>query len=799
LGRIIRHIVLALFFYGPTIASAQLSLFDTVELKEIEIRDTRSFFQKGDTLNYFADSFGKSRQATLENMFKRMPGFDVDAAGNILIQGKPLGRLYINGTEVDIDDYRIITQNLPSDIVQRIQTMDNRSDEEVLVGSKAASQDKAINIQLDEDINGGVTGKVSAGGGIKNKYQAGNFLNYMNEATRITSIANANNVNNSELNDVPNVKSLSGIPGISGLGIVNLNYSFKPGKKLKISGNIDASNRHLDLQQNIERTTFLPDEELYIQRKFTTTGSRTSNYRFSSRADYSINRSAKLLCNINLTFDDNSSEEYSNDTFFHRNDGQNTTFRTDGTVSTRITPKLNAQISYQKRFSKTGRTFLMSIDQRNAGNSNSSTNNYSTTDSRSLFVIRNRNSAEQFQTENASSLRVQYSEPIGRDLVLFQYDYKLFKSGDRLAVYNGINQLDPTQSYNNSYDYDQHNIWMKYNFQRKYLSVLGGVSMVYLKSENIRLQESSTPSIEIRKSFVPFLNVKVQASKNLSVEMLYDGEMSPPNVSQLQGKSNYTDSFSVYRGNPELAPQISSNVQSSLNYANSKAELFSLVFSHSWVTNQIVDQTSIIGNKQYVSPVNINGNYTSSVTVTGSKKLLTGVHAFLNITTRLNNIVIPVNSILQNNRQTSVVPQMRLNYLTEKVSFDAAYAYASSSMSDGMDGISSVSNHLLQFNGKIILPGVITFAGGVHYSSYKGYINSPSDNYYEISASLFKELTKSKNLCIKLQGNNILNRIPNVQRVMGNAYIQDSYYNRIGRFFLLSVIYRYSYFPRKQL
>ena len=121
---------------------------------------------KEDTVVYNAASAYKVREnAPVEDLIKKLPGVDVDVNGNITTQGKQVTKVRINGKDFMGGDVQSATKNLPADIVENIQMIDDYGDQANLTGVKTGEPDKIMNITIRKDKNYGYSGQATAGDG----------------------------------------------------------------------------------------------------------------------------------------------------------------------------------------------------------------------------------------------------------------------------------------------------------------------------------------------------------------------------------------------------------------------------------------------------------------------------------------------------------------------------------------------------------------------------------------------------------------------------------------------------------
>jgi hypothetical protein len=64
-------------------------------LEEVIVRSGQAIRIKGDTTEFAADSFAVKEGATVEDLLKVLPGFQVDSKGNITAQGQRVGKVFL--------------------------------------------------------------------------------------------------------------------------------------------------------------------------------------------------------------------------------------------------------------------------------------------------------------------------------------------------------------------------------------------------------------------------------------------------------------------------------------------------------------------------------------------------------------------------------------------------------------------------------------------------------------------------------------------------------------------------------
>ncbi len=118
---------------------------------------------KGDTTGFVADSFKLKEGATVEELLRRLPGFQVNSKGEITAQGQRVGKVLVDGEEFFGDDPTMATQNIGAKSVDKVQVYDTKTEQQNITGISSGEESKTVNIKLKEDAKKGSFGKAYAG------------------------------------------------------------------------------------------------------------------------------------------------------------------------------------------------------------------------------------------------------------------------------------------------------------------------------------------------------------------------------------------------------------------------------------------------------------------------------------------------------------------------------------------------------------------------------------------------------------------------------------------------------------
>ena len=150
---------------------------------------------KKDTLEFNASSFKVRPDTNVEALLKQLPRVEIDEDGKITINGKTVNNILVNGKPFFGKDGKIATQNLPADIIDKVQVTDTKTKEEELSGQDASSNEKTINLTIQEDKNKGQFGKATAGYGTDERYEASLLFNNFKNTQKISLLGSSNNIN----------------------------------------------------------------------------------------------------------------------------------------------------------------------------------------------------------------------------------------------------------------------------------------------------------------------------------------------------------------------------------------------------------------------------------------------------------------------------------------------------------------------------------------------------------------------------------------------------------------------------
>ena len=99
-------------------------------LNEVVIQGERSpVVIKKDTIQFNTEAFKTRPNAVVEDLLRLLPGVQVNNDGSILVNGKDVSKLLIDGKRFFGNDPKVATRNLDADMIDQIQVYDDREDD----------------------------------------------------------------------------------------------------------------------------------------------------------------------------------------------------------------------------------------------------------------------------------------------------------------------------------------------------------------------------------------------------------------------------------------------------------------------------------------------------------------------------------------------------------------------------------------------------------------------------------------------------------------------------------------------
>jgi hypothetical protein len=146
---------------------------DRIVLGEATVNGTPSITYKGaDTVVYRASDYKVRPNATVDEVLKKMEGVEVGSDGSVTFQGQAVSGAKLNGKDFAGGNLQQAIQNLPADIVENLQFIDDYGDQAARTGVRDGQPRKVLNLTTKADKSVGITGRATLQAGTNHRYNA---------------------------------------------------------------------------------------------------------------------------------------------------------------------------------------------------------------------------------------------------------------------------------------------------------------------------------------------------------------------------------------------------------------------------------------------------------------------------------------------------------------------------------------------------------------------------------------------------------------------------------------------------
>ena len=163
-------------------------------LDEVELVYEMPVTIKGDTIIYNADSFNTGSERKLEDVLKNMPGIEVNEEGRIEVEGKEITKITVEGKDFFDGDSKLATQNLPANVVGKVEVLRNFSEVNQLRSVTNNEDNIAINISLKSGKDKFWFGELGGGVGNEDRFIANPKIFFYSKELSMNLLGNSNNI-----------------------------------------------------------------------------------------------------------------------------------------------------------------------------------------------------------------------------------------------------------------------------------------------------------------------------------------------------------------------------------------------------------------------------------------------------------------------------------------------------------------------------------------------------------------------------------------------------------------------------
>jgi hypothetical protein len=805
-------------------------------LQEVVVKQTLSAIRmKGDTTIFIADSFKVQPNASVEDLLKIIPGIQVDKNGKITAQGQTVPKVLVDGEEFFGDDPTLVTQNIRADMVSQVQLFDKKSDQANFTGIDDGQRTKTINLKLKDDKKKGYFGKIDAGVGTNNFYNAQGMFNRFRQKEKLSFYGifsntgkiglnwqdqrsygdnstgiegdgeNYNDGNRDDLENWSGGYNGQGLPTVQ-TGGAHYNNKWKDDKQA-INGNYKILDLSVTGKSETNTQYILPDTLYYVnQRQVFRNQILRNKGNMVYDIDFDTTSTLKIVADggwdHKTTAANYYTESLAEDSSMVNRGARR--ISTDG-----ITGSFNTAMMWRKKFRKRGRTITITGKQ-----------NYSTGESTGYLYADNEffidgtpvssSITDQYRVNNnklfALDARTTYTEPLStKASLIFNYGITVNNNSSERNSYNKdvsgkYDSLDNIFSNDYAFNILTQRGGINFSFIKKKLRFGFGNSTGFTRFS----QTDQRNGIEVQRNFVnwfPQGSFAYNFSNQHAIYLNYNGATQQPSIQQIQPLFTNDDPLNIVVGNPLLKPSFRNNFY--VSYYNYKP----LSGTDLYVNANFSNASNAFASSDYVDSIgrrisqtiNVNGNYNFSGYISYGRKIgsfNTGLtpqfnqSQFVNVVNKLQNTTISRNYIMG----FYVGKQVEKVY-DNSISATATYTTSNSSIQK------DVTTNYWTWNIRPDLDFYFPWKLQLHTDCdfifrQRTSVFEDNNNVILWNAWLGKKLLAGDAMVIKISANDILNQNIGFRRTANTNYISQNTWSSIQRYVMLSVVWNFNKGPK---
>lgn len=575
------------------------------ELKEVTINGKPTIIYKQDTVEYKASDYKVRDGDRLDELLKKMEGFDVGRDGTLLYQGQKVEKARLNGRDFLGNNVAAVIQTLPADIIEKAQVIDDYGEQAARTGIKDTDPKKMLNVTTKPDRSIGTLFSPNAQGGNDERYNANVSITHLNANRQIGITGRINNTQTGVAS------------GINGGGGAGTTFTASPGisysdqwNKLKLTSNYNYNlsdnnsiNKSFGENYSVGQTPTSRNTSF-----FTTDNSKKrveDSHRGSVQLTYDFDKSNFLRIEPTFNY---SNDKVTNTTYNDRINYFDTGFEhltlrgNNNENNTNTTVGITAL--FQHYFKKLRRN--MSI-QLGVNNSDTKANglNYTTY---SFFKDETQNTQlrpdsvahlQTRRTSNNTSLNttITFLEPLTPKSQL-EFSGRIGRTlTDNVAKQDTLlpsGQLQELTRLSNIFNtaLTEARLQFNYTYNGDKINLSAGGSLLPINLTGTKVNNNNNQSVSSSISnfrVIPVLRFTYIWSTTERAVLSYSGSNRIPDFQQLQPFTDRSDPIYIVTGNPNLKPTFTNNLSASYNnyIANSKTTI-SLTITASEYKNRVI-------------------------------------------------------------------------------------------------------------------------------------------------------------------------------------------------------------------
>lgn len=826
----------------------------SLQLGEVEVKEkVIPAIQKGDTTEFNSGAFKTNPDATAEDLIRKMPGVVVEN-GQIQAQGEDVKEVLVDGKPFFTNDPRAALNNLPADLIEKVQVYDRESDQAQFTGMRDTETSKTLNIITRSNMRNGQFGKIYAGYGSDERYRTGGQLSYFDGDNRLSLIGLSNNINqqNFTTEDLLGMLGSSGGSRWSGMrggggrpsfgggstrdfmvaeqnGIaqthaLGMNYNSQWSSSTKVAANYFFSNSDNDARQILAQDFLGSDGAAPTYNESSLSVNQTLTHRFNARIEHQIDSSNSIIFSPRITAQLNDGEENTL--------GQN--FLDDKLISGtdyRFRPVLSGidvsgDLLFRHKFSKKGRTLSVNVEGGFSENSGESSLLSQTSSFRSDPFV-SIDTLDQFADLATDGLQLEgnvtYTEPAGENAMVslsWSTDYQENETDQRTFDFaeatQGYDQLNPLLSTTFQSEYTAHRAGIGYQYRGKKLILNSRLNMQYAELSNDQAFPTEFEVSKVFRNILPSAFLRYEFSKQENLRLAWRTRTRAPSADQLQEVIDNRNPLQLSTGNPDLKQAFENRFF--IRYSKTmvqKGRVFYALIGGS-VTDNVITNSTILASRDTIlpggiaiqrgarllRPVNLDGAWNVRSFLTYGLPAA-GIKSNLNFNVSASFIREPglLNDVATfSNTTTGGLGISLSSNISEKVDFRISsrsnFNRVTNSLNADLNNNFFTQSTDLSLN-LIFGPGLV-FRTNLSHQYFGGLSDEVDTDYLLWNAGVAKKLFKNDRGEIQISVFDILKQNTSINRTVTEVLVEDSQTNVLQQYVMLTFTWQLRNFTTGQ-
>lgn len=806
------------------------------QLEEVKIMAKPPMQMSGDTLVFNPDAFKLDTNAVVEDLLRRLPGITIWSDGIITVNGQKVSNVLVDGKPFFGGDTKIATQNLPKNIVDKIQVYRDKG---------ASNEDEKkdpplnMNIVLKKDKKSGMFGKIGGGYGTDKRFAMDGMISAFGPKTQISIIGSRNNVNKT----ADNVSTLMQYSSFKGEGLdldyhsdfrkQGLNIFSSAGFTLahefnkinKLRSDYLYTNLQSKVLETVKKVDNLNNGSQLFQNQVGTSSNGGYNHRFNSSYDL-ISEHRSLFARYALRKTINNSVNTQFGEALNTGTGIESTNKARqensvGQTSMDVDLKLDNRRHYEGKGYKSLNFDIQYILNNTEGSnfSRRTTNFTSTEPGKNQYFNRqyDKDYRNTTHTINANlpdikALIKWYTQFLDID---FKNSFTAYNSSEKAFVddidpngqhvrntyltnnikYRSFNER-PALSVSKSFTKSLANRY--YNTIGLELLVQGQLYNQHHRSEKVFQQIDQTYSRFIPEATLSFRNSKVGHYES-TYSLNYSKSMVYANIYQLAPLVDSSNVYYLHLGNPDLTPSVKHELSLGLEHSIQGAN----TSGNGTFAIKAGSVRNFIGDSSIYDALGRTIHY--NVNVSGSKYI--GYSGFLYKVYKMkqNQLMLILQSSLNYAHNPSYVNNQSIlsKDLSSNHNLSISYSYKSLITLGGGPSFETYSVRRTNSNPSSFrnfstsARGMVNWPKNLYWSTHVNYNRiistyAPNDNFTIWNADVVYRFLKGSNAEVKFSALDLLRQNKSINNYGDNNSITRSTVNVLQQYFMFSL----AYYPR---